>query len=304
MFLFPVSKWVGNILFEHVHRLAASVVGLLTTILAIWLWRRDERRWMKWLGVAAFGMVVFQGVLGGLRVTLLKDQIGVFHAAIAQSFLVLVAAIALFSTNWWRGRAGRVDASPGRLGTVFLAVTGLIFVQLIVAATMRHQHAGLSIPDFPAAYGKIWPDTDEQAVARYNQMRVETNGYKPITSFQVVLQMVHRMIAVAILASVGWVAWRTRAILGSKHALSRLGMGWLVLVILQVLLGATTIWTGKSADVATAHVAIGALCLLAGSLGAIISLAPMAGVAYKVAPVTDRVRTLAPAGVAAPRQPI
>src|SRR6266571_5033107 len=64
MFLFPVSKWVGGILFEHTHRLIASVVGFLTIILAIWLWRSESRGWVRNLGVIALGAVVLQGVLG------------------------------------------------------------------------------------------------------------------------------------------------------------------------------------------------------------------------------------------------
>src|SRR6202171_6706615 len=90
MFLFPVSKWVGGIFFEHVHRLVASTVGFLTIILAIWLWRGESRCWLRNLGFAALGAVILQGVLGGLRVTLLKDEIGVFHACIAQGFLGLL----------------------------------------------------------------------------------------------------------------------------------------------------------------------------------------------------------------------
>src|ERR1051325_4141021 len=86
MFLFPVHFWRANILYEHTHRLLASFVGLLTTILAVWLWLREPRRWLRWLGVTASLAVVLQGVLGGLRVTMLKDQIGIFHAALAQSF--------------------------------------------------------------------------------------------------------------------------------------------------------------------------------------------------------------------------
>src|SRR5215210_3375832 len=87
MFLFPVSQWVGGIFFEHTHRLIASTVGVLTIVLAFWLWRADTRPWMRKLGWAALGAVVLQGVLGGLRVTLLKDEIGIFHALLAQAFL-------------------------------------------------------------------------------------------------------------------------------------------------------------------------------------------------------------------------
>src|SRR3954465_15245542 len=68
MFTFPLSKWVGGIRYEHSHRLIASTVGFLTIILAGWLWIAEPRRWMKWLGVAALGAVVLQGVLGGLTV--------------------------------------------------------------------------------------------------------------------------------------------------------------------------------------------------------------------------------------------
>ena len=101
MFLFPPSKWIGGIFYEHTHRLWATVVGLLTTVLAVWLWLKDSRSWMKWLGVAAFFGVVAQGVLGGLRVTLNMDNLGIFHGVIAQAFFALVCAIALFTSRFW-----------------------------------------------------------------------------------------------------------------------------------------------------------------------------------------------------------
>src|SRR6201985_3062363 len=102
MFLFPVSKWVGGIFFEHTHRLIASTVGFLTIILAIWLWRSDDRAWVRRLRGVALGAVVLQGILGGLRVTMLKDQIGIFHACLAQAFLGLLVFLAIVTTNIWR----------------------------------------------------------------------------------------------------------------------------------------------------------------------------------------------------------
>src|SRR5206468_9079532 len=95
MFLFPVSRWVGGIFFEHVHRLVASSVGILTIILTLWLWFGESRRWLRNLGLAALALVILQGVLGGLRVTLLKDEIGVFHACLAQMFFGLLVVISL-----------------------------------------------------------------------------------------------------------------------------------------------------------------------------------------------------------------
>src|SRR5438309_9679991 len=62
MFLFPVSNWVGGILFEHTHRLLGSLVGFLTIILAVWLWLRDERRWVRSLGMIAVAGVILQGI--------------------------------------------------------------------------------------------------------------------------------------------------------------------------------------------------------------------------------------------------
>ena len=101
MFLFPISKWVGGILFEHTHRLMGSLVGFLTIILAVWLWLREDRRWVRSLGVIAVVGVILQGILGGLRVTMMKDQIGIFHACVAQAFLGLLVFIALVTTKFW-----------------------------------------------------------------------------------------------------------------------------------------------------------------------------------------------------------
>src|SRR5947209_15545702 len=119
MFLFPVSKWVGGIFYEHSHRLVASGVGFLTTILAVWLWAKEERRWVRWLGVAAFLAVALQGVLGGLRVTLYKSELGIFHAMLAQLFLVLLAGIALVTSRWWREGRSLAGDSAGKFARAF-----------------------------------------------------------------------------------------------------------------------------------------------------------------------------------------
>src|SRR6185437_706062 len=95
MFTFPPSKWVGGIFYEHWHRLIASTVGFLTIILAAWLWIAEPRRWMKWLGVAALGSVILQGVLGGLTVLFfLPPAISSAHAAVGQTFFCIACAIA------------------------------------------------------------------------------------------------------------------------------------------------------------------------------------------------------------------
>ena len=98
-------------------------------------------------------------MLGGLRVVLSEDWLGILHGCLAQLLFVSVSLIALFTSRWW------IETAPGssrrRNGpAASLAICGLIFCQLMLGATMRHEHAGLSINDFPLAYGQVWPKTD------------------------------------------------------------------------------------------------------------------------------------------------
>jgi cytochrome c oxidase assembly protein subunit 15 len=136
---------------------------------------------------------------------------------------------------------------------------------------MRHQHAGLAIPDFPLAYGKLWPATDPESVAHYNERRVEITAANPITAFQIELQMAHRMAAALILAAVMGCAWSASRNFTWRSPLTRLAMFWLGLIVAQAGLGAATVWSDKAADIATAHVLVGALSLATGAIWCIIS---------------------------------
>ena len=348
MFLFPPSKWIGGILYEHTHRLLASTVGLLIVALTRWLGGRESRRTMAivgalemvagivvmagvisfipqadqkatggflmgiggiillaglvWfrnersanplpqLGWLALALVQVQGLLGGLRVVLFKNQIGIFHAALAQLFFVLLCAIALMTGKWWLKPERRAPARPEGanqtkvkwasgvlIRRLFIATTALIFLQLILGATMRHQHAGLSIRDFPLAYGKLWPATDPASIAHYNEHRVEITDYNPITAFQVQLQMVHRLVALLILAAVAFCAWKSWRKFSWSSPTTKVAALWLGLILCQVVLGAATVLSGKAADIATAHVLVGALSLATGAILSIIAFhSPMA----------------------------
>src|SRR3954447_19581553 len=77
MFLFPPRLWIGGILYEHTHRLMATVVGMLAIALTIVAWKTDSRRRVQWLCTAVLGAVIFQGVLGGLRVVLVKLDLAI-----------------------------------------------------------------------------------------------------------------------------------------------------------------------------------------------------------------------------------
>jgi cytochrome c oxidase assembly protein subunit 15 len=265
MFLFPVSKWVGGILFEHTHRLLGSVVGLLTIILNVWLWLSEDRQWVRNAGVIALAGVILQGILGGLRVTMMKDEIGIFHACVAQAFLGLLVVIALVTTNFWRTVAAQTMGLQrfDRIKLLAFAITVAIYVQLALGATMRHEHRDLAILDFPTANGAWIPDTSAAALAKINTWR-DDDGLSSVNAFQIWLQMTHRFLALII--GIGVIAFCVRACRDARdfNALKRLSAFWVALVICQITLGAWVIWSNKAADVATAHVALGAVMLSFG----------------------------------------
>jgi cytochrome c oxidase assembly protein subunit 15 len=125
--------------------------------------------------------------------------------------------------------------------------------------------------------------------------RVEITAANPITSFQILLQMVHRIVALLIVVAVA-ICWRrARRESGAaeiSNPLRRLAGFWLGLILVQVGLGAWTIWSNKAADVATAHVVVGALSLVTGALGYLITGRRFA-VSAPLPVVSDRAPVLA-----------
>src|SRR4029077_20399820 len=201
----------------------------------------------------------------GLRVTMMKDEIGIFHACIAQAFLGLLVFIALVTTSFWRAISNttvNLKKFP-TLKSLAIAITIAIYVQLALGATMRHQHRDLSILDFPTANGAWIPNTSVTALARINAWR-DSQGLSYVTAFQIWLQMAHRFIAFVIaIAVIAFCLRVSRDAIGFA-ALKRLSILWVALIICQITLGAWTIWSNKAADIATAHVALGAVMLSFG----------------------------------------
>ncbi|HEX8372658.1 MAG TPA: COX15/CtaA family protein [Chthoniobacterales bacterium] len=266
MFLFPYSKWVGGIFHEHLHRLIASVVGLLTVILCVWFWISEKRSWIKHVGVIAVFAVILQGVLGGQRVVLNRNEIGIFHGCLAQSFLLLTAFLALATSGWWK--TVNLAKDPAKYyAPAALFLTVLIFINMAVAATMRHSHSGLSIPDFPAAYGRALPPLDPDSIEKINTERIAKNI--PETSAGLImLQFVHRLIGYFLAIAISWFSFRLFKTGGVLKKWALIGP---VLIIFQIALGAYTIWSNKAADVATAHVATGAAIFVLSGLTTIIA---------------------------------
>jgi heme a synthase len=235
---------------EHSHRLTGMMMGLITLGLALWLWRREERPWLRQLGWWAVGIVVLQGLIGGKRVTLnaievpgfhmsLGEMLRIPHGILAQVYVCVLIAIAVATSKTWIERAVPVSTAVRRAGVV---CCGLLFVQLAIAATMRHNAAGLAIPTFPYST----PD-GHWLPAHWD--------------FRIAIHFAHRAMAVVLAVALTWFAILLHRDRGSSPAMRAGASALVALLVLQILLGAQIIWMFRRADVTTGHVVVGALTL-------------------------------------------
>ena len=136
---------VGGIRYEFTHRVIASCIGILTIILAAWLWKVENRPWMRWMGLAALGGVIAQGILGGATVlTFQIPAVSAAHATLAQLFFSTVVAIAVFTSSWWRGELPEVeDTGSPRIRSLVVWTALAVFLQLILGAAFRHKGFGI-----------------------------------------------------------------------------------------------------------------------------------------------------------------
>lgn len=281
MFTYPIEKWQGGILYEHGHRLFASLVGLLIIVLAFWQLFADRRGAVRVLGFVALLLVVAQGVLGGVSV-LMRMQWAtpepvwfatlVFHGVLAQSFLVLTVVLAYLQSREHRARLENPEppAPPG-VRRWAVAVAALIFLQLIVGASMRHRGAGLALMDFPTSAGYIVPPFTETMLARANEMRQayaaqQGIDFMEVTMGQVAIHFAHRFmgLVVALAALV-----LTVKALRPAATSARLKAGvWLLaaLVLVQFSLGAAAVLAHKEPILTSVHVVVGAATLAASVL--------------------------------------
>jgi cytochrome c oxidase assembly protein subunit 15 len=244
--------WLENLAMfaEHSHRLTGAVMGFITIILAIWLWRKESRRWLRNLGWAALAIVVIQGLIGGKRVLLdslavpgfemtLGQMLRIPHGILAQVYVCVMIAIAAGLSRGWIERGAPVTTALRRAGNICVL---LLLVQLIIASAMRHNFAGLAIPTFPfsTADGGLLP-------AHWD--------------YRVTLNFMHRAMAVVLTIALIWFAakiWRDRGTTLTMRNGASLMIG---LLVLQILLGAHVIWQLREPHVTTGHVVCGALLL-------------------------------------------
>jgi heme a synthase len=136
--VFP--KMVGNLFWEHGHRMVATTVGLLTIVLTIYILTKEKRQWVRRLGIFALIGVIAQGLLGGLTVKLMLPlAVSTAHATLAQLFFCTTVSLAVFTSRSWI-EARPIQEEKGSLPLRYLCSAALvtIFLQLILGATLRH----------------------------------------------------------------------------------------------------------------------------------------------------------------------
>ena len=232
---------VGGIFYEHGHRMIAGAVGLMTAALAFWVSRREARAWVRRLGWLALGTVVVQALLGGITVIwLLPPVVSTSHLGTAMLFLAIVTLLATATSPSWHATRPPPAAPTVELRHLALATTGVVYLQILLGAAMRHTGAGLACPDFPLCNGRVLPDLADGAIA---------------------LQMAHRVGALVVTALVFWLVERAWARYPDVPEIRRPALAALGCVALQILLGALSVLSQLGAYTTTAHVLGGALLL-------------------------------------------
>ena len=149
-----IPEMKGGVFYEHGHRMVASTVGFLTVIMAGLLLWKEPRKWMKRMGLVALGLVILQGLLGGLTVLLLLPKsVSIAHACLAQLFFSTTVAMTFFLSKEWTEQPPQVVLDHGwpSLRSVAVAVPVIILMQLLMGAAFRHKAAGI-IPHIGGAF--------------------------------------------------------------------------------------------------------------------------------------------------------
>ncbi len=260
---FPAME--GGVLFEHGHRLVALAVSVLTLALTVTVWRRRRETAVRVGALVALGLVLFQASLGALTV--------VWKLPLVVSSGHLATSMAFFSVLTWLAwrlapRDGTVDVAAAPAGVRWLAGAAALatYLQIVLGALVRHTSSGLACgTDVVLCAGSAWPAGGPAQLVTLHRFAA------------VLVALVVTAAAVSALRS------------GPARARGAARLA-IAVVLVQVLLGAWTVWSQVAVSVVSLHLAGGAL-LLADSLLLFLLLGP--GPAPRRA--GDRVSGLVPA---------
>jgi heme A synthase len=230
----------GGVLYEHGHRLVALSVSVLTVALAFVVWRRRRETAVRVGSILAVGLVLFQASLGAFTVIWkLPLVVSSGHLATSMAFFSLLVWLS------WRLAPDSVAAAqppaPPGARAIALAAAVAVYLQIVLGALVRHTGSGLACgSEVLLCQGGLWP----------------LGGPAQLVTL-------HRFAGVAVgvlVIAASIVALRSGPLRARRAALLAP-----VLVVLQVLLGAWTVWSLISVPVVSLHLGVGAL-LLADSL--------------------------------------
>jgi cytochrome c oxidase assembly protein subunit 15 len=154
-----LPRMVGNVFYEHGHRMIGWLLGLLSITLAVWLQVAEKRRWVRVLGWLALSGVCLQGALGGLRVLVVSNPrvqdfffadptgakvetlrviIAIIHTASGQALLCVMAILALVTSKRWLVSAPMLSGNARRFRILCVSTLVIVFIQLLLGALRRH----------------------------------------------------------------------------------------------------------------------------------------------------------------------
>lgn len=254
----PLAKWFStwHVVLEHTHRELGKLVGLLTIALMVALLRRDDRRWMRVLGVVALVAVCYQGALGGARVMANEVLLANLHGCTAPLFFALASALVVFTARAWRaedGAAADRPAAAGRLRRLSLVLPMVIYIQIVLGAQLRHLLPDQRVGWFPwftwlhlinaavivaglAGLGKIvWRDLAPQAFLRRR------------TLLLISLMTVQTLLGLGTwVTKYGWPDWAARLLGPWDYTVSAGGLVQGLMVTAHVAVGSLTLVTALS----------------------------------------------------------
>jgi heme a synthase len=263
LFLYPWQTWIYGpfgLFIEHGHRLLGALSGLLTIGFFASAWWCQRRGLVRWLAVVALAGVIVQGALGGMRVIEDKVQLAKIHGCVGPAFFAFTVAVAVITSRRWKNATGPKNrAGLGKVERLAILTTFLAYCQLVLGSQLRHLPAGSDPGDFRVAL------------------------------------VFHLAVAAALVAHIFLLAWAVYRNQRDEWSLVRPAMGLVVLVVLEICLGAAT-WitkygwpnwiadrswaadyvvqegSGLQAWTTTAHVALGSMILATSLLLALRSL--------------------------------
>ena len=140
-----------------------------------------------------------------------------------------------------------------------------IYLQLIVGAITRHTESGLAIPDFPLSAGYLFPPFNQDMINIIQSMHFDV-GLPYVDLYQIVIHYCHRVGALLVALSIIYFVWKSINLKIISKRIRQLTALLITLFIIQISLGAMTIWTLKNPLITSMHVLNGAMLLGVGTL--------------------------------------